>query len=97
MIDLAAKYLEAVKSVFRKELPDCEVRVFGSRVTGSAKRYSDLDVALVADGKLDFAVLEKLKNIFSESDLPISVDIHDWKALSDSFKKSIGDRYEVLV
>lgn len=37
MIDIAKKDLDLVVSILRKYVPQCEVRAFGSRVTGTAK------------------------------------------------------------
>jgi uncharacterized protein len=94
MIDLDGEWLEEVKTILRRFVPECEVRVFGSRVNGRAQRFSDLDIALLGPGKLDFSTLEKLKDAFAESDLPVQVDVHDWHALSADFKKRIESRYE---
>lgn len=73
-----------------------EVRVFGSRVNGNPQKYSDLDIVLVGSHKLDWRKLERLKDAFSESDLPIIVDVHDWHTLSDQFKSIINKKYEIL-
>ena len=96
MIDLSRDELEEVKAILRRFVPECEVRVFGSRINGQAQRFSDLDIALVGSGKLDFSTLEKLKDAFAESDLLIQVDVHDWHALSADFMNVIDSRYEKL-
>ena len=96
MIDLSRDELEEVKAILRRFVPECEVRVFGSRINGRAQRFSDLDIALVGSGKLDFSTLEKLKDAFAESDLPIQVDVHDWHALSAEFKEVIDSGYEKI-
>jgi predicted nucleotidyltransferase len=43
---------------------------FGSRVQGTAKPFSDLDLAVMGDVPLDFRQLADLKDAFAESDLP---------------------------
>jgi len=96
MIDLDKEYLDEVRRILRDYVPDCEVRVFGSRVDGTAKRYSDLDLALVSSKKLDSQQLARLKDAFSLSDLPIMVDILDWSATSLEFRKAIERQFEVL-
>ena len=47
MIDLAPESLAIVRCLLAAQLPECEVRAFGSRVTGNAKPYSDLDLVLL--------------------------------------------------
>ncbi len=43
---------------------------FGSRVTRRAKRYSDLDLAIISDVPLPLKFSARLADDFSESDLP---------------------------
>jgi uncharacterized protein len=96
MIDLEEKYLAEVLRILRNQAPNCEVRAFGSRVTGKAAKFSDLDLALVGDEKLDWRKIELLKDSFSASDLPMIVDVIDWNAISDEFRATIGTKYEIL-
>ena len=82
MIDLNPNHLEAVKAILAEHVPGCEVRAFGSRVTWTAKDYSDLDLVIVGAGPLDRKILGRLKEAFEESDLPIRVDVLDWHTIS---------------
>jgi predicted nucleotidyltransferase len=96
MIKLEQKYLAVILKILNQYVPNCEVRVFGSRITNNAKKYSDLDLVLIADTKIDRKHIEQLKDAFSESNLPISVDVIDWYTLSDEFKEIISKNYVVL-
>ncbi len=96
MLDLSPGSLDTVKAILKKHVPNAEVRAFGSRVMQTAKPYSDLDLAIVAEKKLDIKVLGRLREDFQESDLPIRVDIVDWHAISKEFKSVITTRYEVI-
>ena len=96
MIDLKPEYLQEVKQILAEFAPDCEVRVFGSRINGTAQPYSDLDLALIGPKELDWQSMNKIKQAFSESDLPYLVDVLDWHSISDEFKKVIEKQYEVL-
>ena len=96
MLDLSPEYLEMVKAILAQHFPECEVRAYGSRVTGNARKYSDLDISIVGEDKLDRHQLMDLRNAFDESDLPIRVDVHDWNNTSPSFQKIIGQRYVVI-
>lgn len=96
MLDLSREYLEMVKTILAQYFPECEVRAYGSRVTGNARKYSDLDISIVGEGKLDRRHLMDLRNAFDESDLPIRVDIHDWHNTSPSFQEIIEQRYVVI-
>jgi predicted nucleotidyltransferase len=50
MIELDKQHLDTVVSILRQHVPDLEVRAFGSRVAGTAREFSDLDLALVGAG-----------------------------------------------
>ena len=96
MIDLDPKYLKEILRILDRCVPGVEVRVFGSRVTGRARKYSDLDLALVADDKLDWRRVEALKDAFAESDLPFIVDILDLNAVSEGFRNVVAADYEII-
>lgn len=96
MIDLAPQHLATIRRILAEHVPECEARVFGSRVTGKAKPYSDLDVALVGTARIDIARMGRLREALQASDVPIRVDILDWNVISDSFQKVIAAGYEVL-
>jgi len=96
MIDLAPHYLEKVRTILGQHVPQCEVRAFGSRLGRTVKDYSDLDLAVVASGKLNDDILRHLKEAFEESDLPFRVDVLDWHDLSPDFQKVIEREYEVI-
>ncbi|MDQ5922270.1 MAG: Restriction endonuclease subunit [Pseudomonadota bacterium] len=96
MIDITPYQFDIVVSILKKHVPHCEVRVFGSRYKWTSKSYSDLDLAIVGTKKLDKKVIYDLKEAFSESDLPIRVDVLDWHAISEEFRQIIEQGYEVI-
>lgn len=48
------------------------------------------------DGALNWRLIESLKDAFSESDLPFTVDVLDWHTIPDSFRDVILRQYEVV-
>ncbi len=96
MIDLAPQQHQQVKEILEKRVPGCEVRAFGSRVTGKAKPYSDLDLVVMGSEKLPRLILYGLRDDFEESTLPFRIDILDWNRLSPEFKHAIFSQSEVL-
>ena len=93
MIDLNPNHLATVERILAEHVPECEVRAFGSRATWTAKDYSDIDLAIVGEGPLEWRVLGRLKEAFEESSLPMRVDVLDWHDISDSFQKVIERDY----
>ncbi|MFQ5560392.1 MAG: nucleotidyltransferase family protein [Nitrospinota bacterium] len=96
MIKIEKEHLNEVVTILGTFVPGCEVRAFGSRVTGSSFPYSDLDLVIVGEKKLEWKCIEDLKNAFSDSNLPIMVDVLDWHSISGNFQKLIEQNYEVV-
>ena len=96
MLDLTPGQLEIVKAILAAHLPGREVRAFGSRVHGGAGEFSDLDLVVVTDTPLDFGLLGRLRDAFSESDLPFKVDVLDWATTSPDFRARIDELCEVV-
>jgi uncharacterized protein len=78
MIDLSQHELDVVRSILERFVPDTEIIVFGSRIHGTAKPWSDLDLAIKPKSPLDWKLLGEIKEVFQESELPFRVDILDW-------------------
>ena len=95
-IDIRPDLWLIVCDILRKHVPGQEVWAFGSRVKGTTKPYSDLDLAVISDKPLPLDVLAGLAEDFSESDLPWRVDVVDWTATSDSFRRIIERNKVVL-
>jgi predicted nucleotidyltransferase len=97
-IDLAPADLGILRQVLRDYLPsNISVSIFGSRVTGAARRYSDLDVALQGDAPLDWGMLARVKDALSESDLTVKVDLVDLLVVDDAFRRIIEGEMVALL
>ena len=95
-MELSPEQLTVVQNILRKQFPAVEVRVFGSRVKGSSKPHSDLDLAIMTDSTIFPVKMAMLKEAFSESNLPFKVDCLDWAITSDSFKECINSCFEII-
>lgn len=65
------------------------VVVFGSRATGQAKKYSDLDVALIGHNPVSNRVMAYLSEALDNSSLPYTVDIIDFNKASPRLQSQI--------
>ncbi len=74
MIDLSPEHLSEVRRILALYAPGRTVLVFGSRATGKARPFSDLDLALSGE-PLGHGQMQALKDAFSASNLPMSVDV----------------------
>jgi type I restriction enzyme, S subunit len=85
-LDLEPEHLRIVQDILRQHVPQYEVWAFGSRVSGKAKQYSDLDLAIISDQPLSLSVSAGLHNACAESSLPFKVDVVDWAMASVEFR-----------
>lgn len=90
-VDIEKKYLDQVKSIINSVLQNdtLKIYVFGSRATGKAKKYSDLDIALKSNTKIDSEKMSKLAIELENTTIPYEIDIIDLNNITDSFKKCI--------
>ena len=88
-IDIRPDHWAIVQAILRRHVPNHEVWAFGSRARHAAKRYSDLDLAIISETPLSWHTLGNLKEDFSESDLPWRVDVLDWATTSPTFQAII--------
>ncbi|OLN30286.1 hypothetical protein DVDV_0696 [Desulfovibrio sp. DV] len=89
MIDLDPGHLAEVRRILAEHLPGVGALAYGSRVRGTARPFSDLDVALCAAAPLPLSRLEALRDAFAASDLPFLVDVVDYNAVSPAFRHRI--------
>ena len=95
-IDISPAHWQIVRDILRRHVPGHEVWAFGSRAKHTAKRYSDLDLAVIGDAPLPSAITAGLACDFSDSDLPWKVDVVDWATTSEAFRQIIA-REKVVV
>jgi uncharacterized protein len=58
--------------------------VFGSRATGRARPYSDLDILISSPAPLDWRARADLRDAFEASNLPFRVDVVEEARLAPS-------------
>lgn len=86
-----------IRRILGAMMPEYEVWAFGSRVHGRClRKFSDIDLAIIADAPVDSGRLSELKEAFAESDLPYRVDVVDFASASQAFRDIIQQEYEVI-
>lgn len=98
MLDLKPEYLAITQQILAQYVPDKRVLAYGSRVTGQAHEASDLDLVIINTENMNLPEpnLTQLRSAFSDSNLPILIDIHDWARIPESFRAQIQQAHTVL-
>jgi type I restriction enzyme S subunit len=87
-LDVSETNLAIVRAILRRYLPAVEVRAFGSRVKGTARPFSDLDLVVVSDSELPVRLSALIADAFAESELPFRVDLLDANVVAPGLRQS---------
>jgi predicted nucleotidyltransferase len=79
---LTPEQASVVSEIVQRVLPGADVRVFGSRATGRARPYSDLDLLVLQPPSLAWLQRADLRDWFEASTLPFRVDVVDVDGLA---------------
>lgn len=91
---LREKDLVIVRNILDKYFPDQTIWIFGSRVTGSYKEFSDLDIAILSENEVNQKTLAIAKEEFVDSNIPISVDLVDYNLTSGPLREAIDKKHK---
>ena len=97
MIDVRPDQLKEVSDIIFSRLPKARVYVFGSRILGTSKPSSDLDLAIDNAQPLSLQERTALQESFEESSLPFRVDFHDYATTDPHFQNIIQQNFQLLV
>jgi len=81
--------IEKLKEVFLNFLKDEDVKIilFGSRARGDFVNTSDVDVGIITGKRFNKKKLILLREYIEELNIPYKVEIVDFSAVSEEFKK----------
>jgi type I restriction enzyme S subunit len=88
-IDISPEDWAIVEDILRRHIPDRDILAFGSRAKHTARRYSDLDIAIIGETALPSDVRWDLMDALVESDLPFKVDVLEWATTTESFRNIV--------
>ena len=79
--------IEKLKEVFLNFLKDVKIILFGSRARGDFVNTSDVDVGIITGKRFNKKKLILLREYIEELNIPYKVEIVDFSAVSEEFKK----------
>jgi predicted nucleotidyltransferase len=87
---LTPQELALVQKILHDTLPGAaHIWAFGSRAKGTAKRTSDLDLAIDMGSDISLSMMARLKDNFDEAPLAFGVDVIDLRSISPEFRALI--------
>lgn len=96
-VALSPEQLHDVRHIIAQVIPGAQVWIFGSRATGKARPFSDLDLLLTQPPKLNWAQRTALRDGFEASRLPFRVDVVESAGLACGVAERIwSERIDLL-
>jgi len=92
-LDVSASDWKILQDLLARLSPEIQVLAHGSRVKGTARKFSDLDIILKSVKPLAESEFASLREAFQNSALPFKVDIADWAQIPESLQKNILERH----
>jgi len=85
MLNITPEHLVIIQKIL-SHYP-IQAMAFGSRVKGTNRKYSDLDLCLL--NTVPMSTVSFLREEFEESNLPFEVDIICWELITEDFRNKI--------
>ena len=89
-VALTPTQAQAVRAIVDRVVPGADVHVFGSRTTGRARPFSDLDLLFVQPPQLTWLQRADLRDLFEASELPFRVDVVEAEALAGGMAERVN-------
>ena len=94
-IDITPEQRKALEGLLQRFIPGVPVWAYGSRVKGTARANSDLDLVAFA-APAQRPLVSELQEALAESNIPFLVDLHVWADVPERFHEIIRQEYVVL-
>ena len=80
---------QLIGQIIRKHLPELGYKtfIFGSRAEGTHRKFSDVDVGILGPASVPNKTKFDIEDELEESDIPYQVDVVDFAAVNDRFKR----------
>lgn len=92
MLQIETRHWEILKSILNKY--PYKFYAYGSRVKGTARKFSDLDLCYLEN--IPDEVIYQIKEELEESDLPFIVELVNWKQMRPQFQELIRKDLKVI-
>jgi type I restriction enzyme S subunit len=86
---LSETHRALLRQIIQTHLPGSKVAVFGSRVTGRSRPYSDVDLLVLQPPRLNWQQRLALTDALEASELPFRTDIVEWASLRAEMRQRI--------
>ena len=80
---------EKIIGLISTVLPEVKIYLYGSFARRESKSWSDIDIALEGNGKIDYNRIAEIKDILDASSIPFKFDVVDMATVSEDMRNQI--------
>ncbi len=82
-------YLPEMKTIIAKylDLQKYRLFLFGSRVAGTNRKFSDYDIGILGPEKVPLREMALISADLDDSNIPYRVDVVDFQSVSEKFRR----------
>ncbi len=95
VLDITPSQERELRSLLRRHVPGVTVWAYGSRVKGTARPASDLDLVVFTPPDRHDDVCA-LRQAFENSNLPFRVDLFVWDEVPEEFRNTMREEHVVV-
>ena len=95
-VAISPEHMRYLLDEIERYIPNATVWAFGSRIDGTHRPASDLDLAVHCDKETARNDLPRLNEALIESDLPFKVQFLDYDRMPEHMRNNIKSKYRVL-
>lgn len=92
-IAITTEQRQALLALLHRFIPGVDVWAYGSRVKGTARPNSDLDLVVFTSPAQRSLVAELKDELAESSAIPFIVDLHVWDEVPERFREIIREEY----
>ncbi len=95
-LEITTEQRKTLTALLQRFIPDVAVWAYGSRIKGTARPNSDLDLVAFTRPEQRFLVSLLNDELAENSNIPFIVELHIWDEIPQHFREIIGKQYVVL-
>lgn len=82
-------YKEKLIALISKHFPSAKIYLYGSRARGDHSLYSDIDIAIDVEEKVDAHKMALVRTSIEDLNIPLEVDVVDFYEIPEKMRKKI--------
>ena len=89
MNEINSETKQKIISIIKALMPTAKIYLFGSRARGTARKWSDIDIALDVGHAVPLTAIDELISMFQATNIPYKIEIVDFHQVNPDMQNAI--------